>query len=250
MMNISKLKINYLTYLFIIMFLFSGFKNNLILLFIVFLFHEMGHLFFIWIFKINIISMEILPFGGVIKLDNLINYPLTKRFLVASGGIIFQLLLLLLNAFIIKSNLIEKYNLMFLFINIVPVIPLDGNKLFQILLSNYVSYYISLISSYVVSIISILFIVIGCYLKNSINYGLILILILFLIKELREFSYIFNRFLLERYLYDFKFKKRKYYRNCNLKNLHINKYGFFFENTWKNEKELLSKKFDNCSYFW
>ena len=209
MMNISKIKINLFTYLFIILFIFSGFKKDLIILIFVFIIHEFGHLFFIKFFNIEILSVEIYPFGGMIKTNNFINYPIYKNILISSGGLLFQIILYFINLFFLKNEIISFYNNLIFITNLIPVVPLDGSKIAYFIFLKFFSYYKSLI-----------------------------------------ISYLFHRFLLERYLFDFNFKKNKYYKNTNLKNLAINKYGFFLEKTWKTEKEILSKKFDNCSYIW
>ena len=245
MTSINKIKINVLTYLFIILFLFSGFKSILLPIILIFVVHEMGHIFFCFLFKVEIIKIEIYPFGGIIKLNNLINYSPIKSLFVSLGGLLFQLILYVLNIFIIKNDIISTYNLKILLLNVMPIIPLDGSKILQVMLSFFFSFYKSLFFSYLISLILLVYLIIYTY-----NPALIIFLIGFLIKEICNFSYLFNRFLLERYLYDFKFKKYKYLKKCNLKKLCVNRYCFFFEKSWKSEKEILSKKFDNCSYIW
>ena len=250
MMNIFKVRISIITYLVIILFLFSGFKNDLFILFIIFIVHELGHLFFINLFKVKLLSLEIYPFGGVIKIDSLINFSLIKQFFIAAGGLIFQLILYFVNDLIIKSNLINYYNSMFFVLNILPIIPFDGSKIFEIILSNFISYYLSLILNLLFNLVSLLVLVYYFYISKSFNIVLLTISIIFFVKYISVINYKYNRFLLERYLYNFHFKKYKFYKKINLKKLLINKEGYFLENYWINEKEILHKKFDNCSYIW
>lgn len=234
MMSIFKVKVNYLTYIYVLLFLFSGYKKNLTYIFIVFIVHEFGHLFFCKLFNIKIQSIEIYPFGGIIKIDNLINFSILKKFLISSGGLIFQLLLLF-----IQNNTLFYYNKLIFCLNILPILPLDGSKVLQNILFNFFSYYKSVLISYIASVITLIIII---FYSN--NYFLLIFSLSFLIKDIYNFSFIFNKFLLERYMYDFHFKKSKYYKHVNLKKLQINKLGYFYEYTWKNEKYFLSKIFD------
>ena len=246
MMNISKIKINLFTYLFIILFIFSGFKKDLIILIFVFIIHEFGHLFFIKLFNVEILSIEIYPFGGMIKTNNFINYPIYKNILISSGGLLFQIILYFINLFFLKNEIVSFYNNLIFITNLIPVVPLDGSKIAYFIFLKFFSYYKSLIISYFSSTIILVLLILYKY--N--NIALIMYSFCFLVEGFKNISYLFHRFLLERYLFDFNFKKNKYYKNTNLKNLAINKYGFFLEKTWKTEKEILSKKFDNCSYIW
>ena len=233
-MNTLKIKINYLTYLVIVLFLFSGFKNNLKYILLVFTVHELGHIFFCKLFKVEIISVEVYPFGGVIKLNNFINSSLIMQFLISSGGLIFQLFL-----FFIKNPFINSYNMYFLLINIIPVIPLDGSKILLNTLCCFFSYYKSLIITNFISIFSLIIVI---FFTRNITF--FIFSLVFIIRDLRNFLYYFNKFLLERYLYDFNYKKSKNYKKLDLKKLKIGKLGYFYENKWKSEKYFLAKKFD------
>lgn len=239
MMNTFKIKVNYLTYIVIILFLYSGFKNNLLYIVIIFIIHELGHVFFCRLLRVKIISIEIYPFGGIIKLNSLINDSILKKFLISSGGIIFQLGLFVLNFLFFKNSVIYSYNLYFLFINIIPVIPLDGSKIVQNLLCLFFPYYLSLIVTCIISVISLVFV--SFFIKNITFFVFSLV---FIIRDLKNIYYYFNKFLLERYLYNFNYKKCRYYKRFNLKKLQISRSGYFYENGWKNEKYFLSKIFD------
>ncbi|MBR5662723.1 MAG: hypothetical protein IKX00_03600 [Bacilli bacterium] len=235
----SKVKINYLTYAVVILFMFSGFKNNLLYIFLVFLIHELGHIFFCKLFKINVLCIEIYPFGGIIKLNTYINSSCIKKLFISSGGLIFQLILFLINKLIFQNKIIDSYNFQVFIYNILPIIPLDGSKILQNIMFCFFSYYFSLVAAHIISIISI--IIATFYLKN---FMFLVFSITFIIKDFINLTYYFNKFLLERYLYGFKFKNYHYYKSNNLKKLQIGKLGYFYENGWKNEKYFLRKRFD------
>ena len=85
-------------------------------------------------------------------------------------------------------------------------------------------------------------------LLNEINLNLLLIGAFLLFKtytEILEHSFIFNKFLLERYLYKINYKKIKNIKN--LKRMYKNKYNFINN---ESEEKFLAKIFDNKGYFW
>ena len=94
MKNIKiKFKINLTTYIFfLIAFLCGYFKNVLYIFFIVF-FHELGHIFFIKLFHHKIVKVEFYPFGGITTIDKPINSSINQELFISLGGVFFQLLL-------------------------------------------------------------------------------------------------------------------------------------------------------------
>lgn len=245
MKNINKIKVNFLTYIFISLFLFSGYKNNIICIIFIFIVHELGHIFFCILFHVKIIKLEIFPFGGILKLNIPINYSLIRLFLISSGGLIFQVLLFLINLVFIHSKMLSSYNSLIFYFNILPIAPLDGFKILQCFLFKFISYYYALVFSYIVDALSLILLIL-----YSDNIAFLLFSFVFLLKNVSLLSIYFNKFLFERYLYNFKYKKTKYYKHFNLKKLRINYLGYFYETGWKNENYFLRKKFDKNPDFW
>ena len=71
----KKIKISYYTYLFFLIGFFCGYLKNLLIIFIICFIHELGHAFFIKLFKYEIVKIEILPFGGYTLINKRINEP-------------------------------------------------------------------------------------------------------------------------------------------------------------------------------
>ena len=67
------------------------FKIYIILMFILII-HELGHIIASLYFKWKIDKIIILPFGCLIKYNELINRPIKEEFIIAIMGIIFQIL--------------------------------------------------------------------------------------------------------------------------------------------------------------
>ena len=141
MMNIlPKIKINSYTYIFLILCLLCGYIKNITIIFTICLIHEFGHIFFIKLFKYEINSIELLPFGGYTSVNKKINSSINKDLLIACGGIFIQVILMFIiylckdKINTITYNLLMKYNLILIIFNLIPIIPLDGNQINPILL--------------------------------------------------------------------------------------------------------------------
>lgn len=245
------IKVNPLTLYFLLLLFLCGFiKIGLIIFFIVII-HELGHVFFIKLFKYKIIDITIYPFGGIIKTDKDINTPPNKELLISSGGILAQIILFIIISFlpinILTKELLYKYNLSIMFFNILPIIPLDGsiiiNSLLNKILPYKLSYYLYIIISIIFTIIYLLF----NYWYSINNY---LIVSLFIIKTyyaIKNYKYLKTRFLLERYLnkYEFKYISTK---SGNLDILKLDTYQYFREQDCiVSERKKLQEKFDKTS---
>ena len=243
-MNIKKIKINLSTYVLIFLLLFSGYKKYLLYLLIVIIVHELGHVFFIKLFNLKILNIEIYPFGGIIRINKNINYPPIKELLISSGGIIFQLLL-----FFVNNDVLYNLNIRFIFINLIPLVPLDGSKILYTLITYKFSFYYSYIIYIILNIIFLLLYIYISVLNDNLNLMLLSVVIISIYKEIKGFKKLINKFYLERYLNKNILKKKKYYKKNNIKLLSREKEGFFFINYWENEEKILSKKFDIRTYF-
>lgn len=77
---------------------------------------------------------------------------------------------------------------------------------------------------------------------------MIIILFFILIKlitQTKQYKYIFNKFLFERYLYNFNLKKRKKINGLKINKMMRDKiHIFYYNNIYKTEKEVLNNKFD------
>ena len=250
MMNIKKIEVNVSTYFFIILCLFSGFMFRLPYLLLIFLVHELGHILFCFFFKVNILKLEIYPFGGVFQIDKDLNIEIYKDFLISFGGILFQIIFFFINRFLLKNTTLEHYNLLFLSVNLLPIIPFDGSKLILITLSKFISFYYSYIFYFFFSIFTDIILLINHPFFSYNSLSIVIFSIYFIYKEIRDFPLIFNKFLMERFLNKYNLNKQIYINKNNLIYLRRGKECFFLVDSYENEYKLLSKKFDNSSYIW
>lgn len=198
-------------------------------------------------FKVD--KIIIYPFGGLTKFDNLINTKINKELLVAISGPFVQILLFIFLLYLhskgyINNNVFEKIKLIntsLLCFNLLPIIPLDGSKILQLIIESFFTFRLS---NKIILIISLVFITMILLIDRKI---LIIVLALILIKsiyfEIKEFSYKYNKFLLERYIYNINFKNHKIINKIEdmyKDRIHIIKYG----KKYVREREYLSKIFD------
>lgn len=239
------------TYVLMLLGLLSGYIKNVSIILIIVLIHELGHVFFFYLFNIDIESVVIYPFGGVSKINKKIHERIYKDIFISLGGILFQLLLFIIvyylynNGIIVSStyDLFNTYNRSIILFNLIPIVPLDGSKLFFALFTIFLSFRISYILMIIVGIISLLlFIIYNCVFKiNDIVIYIFLIVNLYFV--LRNFKYVMNKFYLERVMYD------NYYNGIiyggNVSSMRLNKYYFFCDNgKYLNEKKyLINNKF-------
>lgn len=149
-------------------------------------------------YKINNIKFSI--FGGIINTNININIRSIHLFLISISGIIFQLILFFvfpkdINYY--NYNIFINLNTSLVIYNLLPIFPLDGYKILQSIFENMMSYRKIIIISYVISLIGIVFLYL--YIQNLM---ILFLLITYNIKNILNFRYYYNKFLLERYLYD------------------------------------------------
>lgn len=235
--NIFKIHILYYVVAFV-SFLTGNFKNFIIFSSIIVV-HETGHIIGACIFKWKIDKVILLPFGGITIFKELIDKPLKQEFIITILGPLFQLVFYL----IFKDNSVfNHYNIAILLFNLLPIYPLDGSKILNVFLNKFISFKNSHILTIVVSGITV------TILLFKIRYNLLLLLILFfliveIIKEIGKHKYYFNRFLLERYLYNYDYRKRKTITKLTQMKKQT-KHLFKIGNNYFLEKEIINKLFD------
>ena len=245
------IKFDYSTiFILLVLFLCGYIRIGLMIVFIV-LFHELGHILTSILFKYKVISVTIYPFGGITKLDKDINTSPNKEMLLALSGIIMQIILIPLVKIINihDYNLFMKYNLSIMIFNLLPIIPLDGSIVLKSILNKFFSFKKSYKLYIIFSIIFIILYFLFNYKYSLNNYLIIGIFIYKIYVSIKDYKYIYNRFLLERYLkkYNFKYISTK---KGKLDILKLDTYQYFKEeNKVVSESKKLKEKFDKQGYF-
>ena len=221
-----------------ICFLTGNFKNFIIFSSIIIV-HELGHIIGAFIFKWKIDKVILLPFGGITIFNESIDKPLYQEFIIAILGPTFQLIFYLLYK---NNEIFNYYNIVILLFNLLPVHPLDGSKIFNIIFNEFFSFKESHILTILTSFLTFIIILFGF------KYNLLLILILFfilleLVNEVGKHNYYFNKFLLERYLHQNNYRKKKTITKIK-KMKKQTKHLFKIEEKYYTEKQIIQKLFD------
>ena len=210
-----KFKISYFAYLYLLLALFSGLFKNTVAFIIVIIFHELGHIFIIKYLKYPITLISIYPFGGVIKIDKIINTKIIDDVLISLGGFIGQVILFII-CLIFKSyindyfyNLLLLYNKLIFIINGLFIYPFDGFWVLNHLLNYRFSYYGSYIISLVINALSVIIIINYLLYKEIMNIPVIIMILVSIIFLVKKYQELIQKFYLERLYFDF------YYRNIN-----------------------------------
>lgn len=187
----------------------AHFLELCLLLGIIFI-HEMGHALAASFFSWRIKQITLLPFGGVVELDEHGNRPLKEETIVVIAGPLQHIWMIGLAIMLYGLSwlpadlyrLFVEYNLMILIFNLFPIWPLDGGKLVFMLLSlqkpfpeaHRLTLLVSIIS---LSLFSLLILLSAPY---HLNVWMIIAFLYFSIyHEWKQRRFVFMRFLLERY---------------------------------------------------
>lgn len=234
---ISKIKIHPLFYIVAFITIITGFFKEFSYIMIIILVHELGHILTSVYFKWQIDKIMVLPFGGITIFNEKINRRLLEELLIALSGPIIQLIVFSFNS----NPLILKYHYFLLFFNLLPIIPLDGSKIMNLLFNYLIPFKLSHFLTIIISFFLLSFLL---FIKfNLISLMVFIFLIFKIIEEYKNHKNIFNKFLMERYLYSFHFKKRKKVKNISSM-FRDHKHLFYIDNKYQTENEILQKRFD------
>lgn len=207
---INKVTVHPTTWLVVGIAVITAHFQELLMLFVVVFFHEIGHACAAVYYKWRIKSITILPFGGMLETDEYGNRTLKEDLHVIIFGPLQHLWMFLVSYILFLAGIIE-YNTFITFtyingaiclFNLLPVWPLDGGKLLFLLLSLRYSFLQShrIALQFSVGASFVLLVTFIAFGQFSLNIVIILAFILFSISiEWRQRQYVFMRFLLERH---------------------------------------------------
>ena len=199
---------------FLLIIVLTGNYNYFIVYFSLLLIHELGHAITGIILGYKLDKIIFYPLGGVTIFNLPINISLKKELLILVMGPIMQIIgyLFLKNYF----SYITIYHYTLLFFNLLPLYPLDGGKILNILCNYKYNYLKSFKIVFIISLIIVFLLIIYCFYNFNLNLLLMIILLLSkLIKSYHNRFYYYNRLLLERHLHSYHFNKIKNINNIN-----------------------------------
>ena len=138
---------------FLVIIILTGNFNYFIVYFALLFVHELSHAITGIILGYKLVKIEFYPLGGVTILDLPINISLLKELLILVMGPVMQIVAyILLNKYF---PYIRVYHYTLLIFNLLPLYPLDGGKIINILFNYKFNYLNSLKITYYISIITL-----------------------------------------------------------------------------------------------
>ncbi|MBR3523526.1 MAG: hypothetical protein IKN87_02445 [Bacilli bacterium] len=236
MINIyKKIYIHPLYYLFLLIVLLTANIRPFIEFSIIILTHELGHIITALILKWRISKIVILPYGMITFFSNSLSKPIIQELLILIMGPLTQL--------IFNIYFKSTYSNIILFINLLPIYPLDGSKIVFLFFNKVTTYYKSYIYTYLISFITII------YLFLNYHSMLIILMLIYLLYHLIDYLYHLNEtiisFCYERFKTKFYTTKYLIINGPNIKLMHRDRYHFFKINKkCVKEADFMLKMFD------
>lgn len=230
----------------------TGHFANLIVFTSLIIIHEMGHIIIAILFKYPIEKVVIYPYGGLIKFNTLINTKISKDLIVAIMGIVIQCIYYFIIFFLYQKGIIREYiyNLFYIYhhsmllFNILPIIPLDGSKIINLLYAKIFNFNLANNLTVFTSFVFLIIMIVNNIFEK--NYSMVMVIGILLrniYDYYKKIAYVYNRFILERYLYNIKYDRIKIITDKD--KMYKNKSHLFKENNFLiSEKNYLKKFFD------
>lgn len=215
---------------------------------VIILVHELGHLTSSILFKWNTGKIVIYPFGGCCKFDEQVNKPLKEELIILLAGPVTQIVFFFIISYLSTKGLMtyrnyelfKSYNYTLLIFNLLPIYPLDGGRILNIV-TNYLFPFKK--GNKGIIVISFLLVTFGLFLYKNLNFWMMSILLMIeIIIYFKRQNFLYNRMLLERYMKNYNFSKFKIIKNKN--SMYKDKrHIILYKNKYITEKDYLKERF-------
>ena len=163
-----------------------GYAEEMLILLAIIMIHELSHGLMAITLGIKIREIQILPFGGVIKLDNTLSFTYPEEIMISAAGPIANVILsvavfFLQESFSLQSNhfdFIIFSSLVIGIFNLMPALPLDGGRIFRAALSYLLGYKkATRVVTILSKVLAVLLIVLNIYLFSLGSYNFTFVLV-------------------------------------------------------------------------
>lgn len=163
MKRYSVFLVNPITIIFILIALIFNKFNFLILHYSIAFIHEICHYFAAKVVKIKVQEIQFLPIGFYLKINNLENYSFFKQLVVLIAGPLSYFISFAILKLLYRYDVLSIYgyeegilaNNFILLFNLLPIYPLDGAKILELIMSKFLSEYKLRIFRILVSILTL-----------------------------------------------------------------------------------------------
>lgn len=192
----------------------TGHFLELIALFAIVFIHELGHVFAARCFGVNVLSIQMLPFGGVAEMEDTSHLTVRREIAIALAGPLQNVILIGISLLLKVCGLWEgaffiyfiHSNLLIALFNLLPILPLDGGKVWQSLCSTVLPFHLTLVYSLRISLLFSVLVILYAVVPYMFGQGMpnlnLLLVGIFLFysnwMDYRNIMYRFMRFLVNR----------------------------------------------------
>ncbi|MEF2968025.1 M50 family metallopeptidase [Paenibacillus sp. M1] len=193
---------------------FTGHFLELLALFAIVFVHELGHVGCARLFGIPVLSIQLLPFGGVAVMEDTGQLTAGRELAIALAGPAQNLLMIAISWVLHAAGIWEgpffsyfvESNFLIAMFNLLPILPLDGGKVAQALCSWVLPYHATLVWSLRISLIFSLLVVVYAVVPLLSGFGDVQLNLLLVgafllysnLMDYRNIPYRFVRFLVNR----------------------------------------------------
>jgi len=139
-----RIKLNVFFILFLFVSCIIGWLQQSLIMFASVILHEFGHVLTAKKLNIKVYEVELMPYGGVARMEELSKLGGAAEAVVSAAGPATSLALVLVSGFFRDYwgvfDIVFRYNLIICVFNLLPVIPLDGGKIARNLLCFFIGY--------------------------------------------------------------------------------------------------------------
>jgi stage IV sporulation protein FB len=139
-----RIKLNLFFILFLFASLYTGYINQSITIFLSVFLHEVGHAIIAKALSIRVEEIELFPFGGVAKMEDITKYGGYREATIAVAGPVVSGTIALISSVFAKQSdffaISAQFNFILLIFNMLPALPMDGGRILRNVLLHHMSY--------------------------------------------------------------------------------------------------------------
>jgi stage IV sporulation protein FB len=139
-----RIKLNLFFILFLFASMYTGYIEQSLIIFASVLLHEAGHAVAAKLLHIRVEEIELFPFGGIAKMEDITKYGGLMEAAIAVAGPAISAAIAVAGTALSKQNdlfkAVAQFNMILFTFNIMPALPMDGGRILRNILLHFMSY--------------------------------------------------------------------------------------------------------------